>query len=134
MARGSAIAAPIVAYVESRRGEMVTLDEILATVPDTQPGSVQRVMLDLVRREIGLEVINQGRVWRLNPLENGAAVQAIRPAAKAQAALNSVAQAAKAAVAVPEFEPGDLFEYVGSTREGAVLRDKAGALWSARKM
>lgn len=130
--------APVVAYIESRRGELVTLDEIMDHIGgDVPTGSVQRLMLDLTRRDLGLEVINQGRVWRLSPLNsngNPAVSAPVKRTAPPTPPAKLAAAVRAAVTGETEPKPGAVFECVGSTREGVVLRDESGCLWAARRM
>lgn len=140
MARGTAIVADVAQYVEDHRGSLITIEELQrALPPEVQASSIQRVMLDLVRREIGLEVINQGRVWRLQPqggVSSTARVIGTDDMRQVVRSLREPAPVKVAPVVAPAAPSEDaVFEFVGQTKDGGiVLRDESGTLWSANRM
>jgi hypothetical protein len=140
MARGIAIVADVATYVEEHRGELITLEQLRDYLPDgVNDGSIQRVMLELVRRDVGLECLNQGKVWRLSSKP-----QKVQPVAEPVAKVTRKAPPVKLvapktdAYGVPlrSANPavGSLLEVIGTTRNGILLRDETGAAWSATRM
>jgi hypothetical protein len=139
MSRGVTIIGDVAAYLDSRRDAVVSIEELLTRFSGVNRGSMQRTVLQLTD-SLEIEIVSQGRAWiyrgpKLTTTETNAAARAARDVGRADRAYAARAEAAKQEqTRVTPASVGALFECIGTTQRGLLLRGDDGHVWTATQL
>lgn len=129
--RGVTFISQVASYLDDRRDQVVSIDDLAQLLPEVPRNSIQRSMLQLAGN-FEMEVISQGRAWIIHG-----------PKARSEAASVKRAQARARQARVPEAPSsvksegslvGSYYECIGITRRGIMLRAEDGQIWAAEKV